>query len=118
MQVTFIRPTLGRLADGPFVDQARMEPLHLGLLAALTPPGVDVRLLDDRVDVIDYDEPTDLVAITVETFTGGRSPSSASPTAWEAGRDPSARSSSWSPSSPATGPCPSPWPTSSASGPA
>ncbi len=73
MQVTFIRPTLGRLADGPFVDQARMEPLHLGLLAALTPPGVDVRLLDDRVDVIDYDEPTDLVAITVETFTARRS---------------------------------------------
>jgi radical SAM superfamily enzyme YgiQ (UPF0313 family) len=54
------------------MDAARMEPLQLAVLAALTPPGVDVRLLDDRVDVIDYDEPTDLVAITVESFTARR----------------------------------------------
>ena len=40
-----------------------MEPLPLGVLAGLTPAGVDVRLLDDRIDEIDYDEPTDLVAI-------------------------------------------------------
>jgi radical SAM superfamily enzyme YgiQ (UPF0313 family) len=73
MQVTFIKPTLGRLADGaPFVDDARMEPLQLAILAGATPPGVDVRLLDDRVDVIDYDEPADLVAITVESFTARR----------------------------------------------
>ena len=73
MQVTFIKPTLGRLGDGaPFVDEARMEPLQLGVLAGLTPPGVDVELLDDRVDAIDYDEPTDLVAITVESFTARR----------------------------------------------
>jgi radical SAM superfamily enzyme YgiQ (UPF0313 family) len=73
MLVTFVKPTLGRLGDGaPFVDAARMEPLQLAVLAALTPPGVDVRLLDDRVDVIDYDERTDLVAITVESFTARR----------------------------------------------
>ena len=73
MRVTFIKPTLGRLADGaPFVDQARMEPLQLGVLAGLTPPGVELELLDDRVDRIDYDEPTDLVAITVESFTARR----------------------------------------------
>jgi radical SAM superfamily enzyme YgiQ (UPF0313 family) len=73
MLVTFVKPTLGRLGDGaPFVDAARMEPLQLGVLAGLTPSGVDVRLLDDRVDAIDYDEPTDLVAITVESFTARR----------------------------------------------
>lgn len=72
MQVTLVKPTLGRLADGPFVDEARMEPLQLGVIAALTPRGVDVRLLDDRIDRIDYDEPTDLVAITIETFTARR----------------------------------------------
>ena len=73
MRVTFIKPTLGRLADGaPFVDAARMEPLQLALLAGLTPSGVDVELLDDRIDRIDYDEPTDLVAITVEAFTARR----------------------------------------------
>ena len=71
--ITFIKPTLGRRDDGDrFVDEGRMEPLSLGVLAGLTPPGVDCRLLDDRIDVIDYDEPTDLVAINVETFTARR----------------------------------------------
>jgi radical SAM superfamily enzyme YgiQ (UPF0313 family) len=72
VQVTLVKPTLGRQPDGPFVDEGRMEPLNLGVIAGLTPPGVDVRLWDDRVDVIDYDEPTDLVAITVEAFTARR----------------------------------------------
>ncbi len=73
MQVTFIKPTLGCLGDGDrFVDEGRMEPLSLGILAGLTPPGVDCRLFDDRIDEIDYDEPTDLVAINVETFTARR----------------------------------------------
>lgn len=73
MQVTFIKPTLGCLDDGErFIDEARMEPLSLGVLAGLTPAGVDCRLFDDRIDEIDYDEPTDLVAINVETFTARR----------------------------------------------
>jgi radical SAM superfamily enzyme YgiQ (UPF0313 family) len=73
MQVTFIKPTLGCLQDGEhFVDEARMEPLSLGILAGLTPPGVDCRLVDDRIDKIDYEESTDLVAINVETFTARR----------------------------------------------
>ena len=49
-----------------------MEPLQLGLLAALTPSPVEVALYDDRVEPIPFDEPTDLVAITVETFTARR----------------------------------------------
>ncbi len=73
MQITLIKPNMGRLAEGPFVDEARMEPLGLGVLAALTPPGADIRLWDERVDEIDYDEATDLVGITVETFTARRS---------------------------------------------
>jgi len=73
MQVTFIKPTLGCLdTNERFVDEGRMEPLSLGILAGLTPPGVDCRLFDDRLDEIDYDEPTDLVAINVETFTARR----------------------------------------------
>lgn len=73
MHVTFIKPTLGCLGDGePFTDEARMEPLSLGVLAALSPPDVDCRLVDDRVDTLDYDERTDLVAINVETFTARR----------------------------------------------
>ena len=72
VQVSLVKPTLGRRPDGPFVDEGRMEPLNLGVIAGLTPAGVDVRLWDDRVDVIDYDEPTDLVGITVEAFTARR----------------------------------------------
>lgn len=49
-----------------------MEPLQLGVLAALTPPEVEVVLYDDRMEAIPYDEPTDLVAITVETYTARR----------------------------------------------
>jgi radical SAM superfamily enzyme YgiQ (UPF0313 family) len=73
VHVTLVKPTLGRTAhDERFVDEARMEPLSLGLLAGLTPDGVDLTLFDDRVDAFDPDTPTDLVAITVETFTARR----------------------------------------------
>ena len=45
----------------------------LGVLAGLTPPDVEVVLYDDRMEGIPYDEQTDLVAITVETYTARRS---------------------------------------------
>lgn len=72
MRITFIRPNIGRLANGPYIDEGRMEPLPLAVLAALTPPDVDCRLYDDRVERIPYDEPTDLAAITVEIYTARR----------------------------------------------
>lgn len=55
-----------------YVDEGRMEPLQLGVLAALTPPDVEVVMYDDRCETIPYDEPTDLAAITVETYTARR----------------------------------------------
>jgi radical SAM superfamily enzyme YgiQ (UPF0313 family) len=55
-----------------YVDEGRMEPLMLGVLAGLTPPDVECVLHDDRMETIPYDEPTDLVAITVETYTSRR----------------------------------------------
>ncbi|HNT74163.1 MAG TPA: radical SAM protein [Anaerolineae bacterium] len=72
MHLTLVKPTIGRLEHSLFVDEARMEPLQLGVLAALTPPDVDVALYDDRCEAVPYDAPTDLVAITVETFTARR----------------------------------------------
>lgn len=72
MKVTLIKPTLGRLADRGYNERGRMEPLTLGVIAALTPPGIDVQMYDDRFNEIDYDDPTDLVGITVETFTARR----------------------------------------------
>ncbi|MEZ4636299.1 MAG: hypothetical protein R2856_15275 [Caldilineaceae bacterium] len=37
-----------------------------------TPPDVDVKFYDDRMEAIPFDEPTDLVAISVETYTAKR----------------------------------------------
>jgi len=67
MKITFIRPHLMqyRAADA-------LEPLVFGVLANLTPPDVELVLYDDRLEPIPYDEPTDLVALTVETFTAKR----------------------------------------------
>ncbi|MBL8079883.1 MAG: B12-binding domain-containing radical SAM protein [Anaerolineales bacterium] len=64
MKITFIRPhiTARRAADA-------LEPLAFGILAKLTPPDVEVVLHDARVEPVPLDEPTDLVALTVETFT-------------------------------------------------
>ncbi|MBQ8148226.1 MAG: B12-binding domain-containing radical SAM protein [Lachnospiraceae bacterium] len=72
MKLTLIKPNIGRREHSLYVDEARMEPLQLGILAALTPEDVEVVLYDDRMEEIPYDEPTDLVAITVETFTARR----------------------------------------------
>ena len=64
MKITFIRPSMNhkRAYDA-------MEPLVFSILAGLTPPDIEVVLYDERLESIPYDEPTDLVAITVETYT-------------------------------------------------
>ena len=72
MKLTLIKPNIGRREHSLYVDEGRMEPLPLGILAALTPADVEVVLYDDRMEQIPYDEPTDLAAITVETFTARR----------------------------------------------
>lgn len=73
MRLTLIKPNMGRMMSGSYVDEGRMEPLQIGILAALTPEDVDIVFYDDRCEEINYDASTDLVAITVETFTAKRS---------------------------------------------
>ena len=41
MKITLVKPTIGRMVHSLYVDEARMEPLNLGVLAALTPPDVE-----------------------------------------------------------------------------
>ncbi|PHI29090.1 B12-binding domain-containing radical SAM protein [Budvicia aquatica] len=72
MKLTLIKPTIGRQEHSLYIDEGRMEPLMLGVLAGLTPDDVDVVMHDDRMENIPYDDPTDLVAITVETYTARR----------------------------------------------
>src|SRR6478672_7860575 len=73
MRLTLIYPSVGRKENRPYVRAWQMQPLSMALLASLMPPEVEVRFYDDRMESIPFDEPTDLVALSVETFTALRS---------------------------------------------
>jgi radical SAM superfamily enzyme YgiQ (UPF0313 family) len=67
MKVTFIRPNLydDRSSDA-------MEPLCFAILKSLTPNSIETTFYDERLEPIPLDEKTDLVAMTVETYTARR----------------------------------------------
>lgn len=73
MRLTIIHPCIGRhVGDRSYVRTWQMEPLPAATLAGLTPRDIDVRFYDDRMEEIPFDEATDLVAISVETYTAKR----------------------------------------------
>jgi radical SAM superfamily enzyme YgiQ (UPF0313 family) len=72
MRLTLIHPCIGRRIGTKYIRTWQMEPLAPAVLAGLTPRDVDVKFYDDRMEVIPYDEPTDLVAISIETYTARR----------------------------------------------
>ena len=67
MKITFIRPNL-------YDDRSddAMEPLCFSILKALTPSEITTSFYDERLEEIPLDEPTDLAAISVETYTSRR----------------------------------------------
>jgi radical SAM superfamily enzyme YgiQ (UPF0313 family) len=67
MKIAFIRPNLG-----DFRASDAMEPMIFALLASMTPPDVDVSFHDERLEAVPLDLDTDLVAMTVETYTARR----------------------------------------------
>jgi radical SAM superfamily enzyme YgiQ (UPF0313 family) len=67
MRITFLRPNM---QPGPSLGA--MEPLAFAILYGLTPRGVECTLQDEQVEVLDLEAPTDLVAMTVETYTARR----------------------------------------------
>jgi radical SAM superfamily enzyme YgiQ (UPF0313 family) len=73
MKLTLVHPCIGRRRGQPYIRTWQMEPLAPAVLAGLTPPDVEVRFYDDRTETIPFDEPTDLVALSVETYTAKRS---------------------------------------------
>lgn len=73
MKLTLIQPSMGRKVGQKYIKTWQMEPLPPATIAGLTPPEVEVKFYDDRMEPIPYDEPTDLVAISVETYTAKRS---------------------------------------------
>jgi radical SAM superfamily enzyme YgiQ (UPF0313 family) len=73
MTITFIQPSVGRKPDGsPYPRTWVMEPLSIATLAALTPAPHQRLFVDDRLEAIPYERPTDLVCLSVETYTARR----------------------------------------------
>ncbi len=68
MKLSIIQPTTyttdGRLFQ---TDKRRLMSLSLPYLAGLTPSEWKVRIIDERLQVVDFDAPCDVVAITVWT---------------------------------------------------
>jgi len=72
-RLTLVHPCVGRhVGMKKYVRTWKMEPLPPATIAALAPPDVEKRFYDDRLEDIPYDERTDLVAISVETYTARR----------------------------------------------
>ncbi|MEO7839043.1 MAG: B12-binding domain-containing radical SAM protein, partial [Anaerolineales bacterium] len=72
MRLTLIHPCIGRRIDQPYIRLWQMEPLPPAVIAGLTPREVEVKFYDDRMERIPFDEPTDVVGISVETYTAKR----------------------------------------------
>jgi len=71
-RVTLVHPCVGRKPGQSYIKTWQMESLPAATLAGLTPREIDVKFYDDRLETIPIDEPTDLVAISVETYTAKR----------------------------------------------
>lgn len=69
MRITLIHPCVGKLPGEKYIRAWQMEPLPMAQLAALTPDDIQITFWDDRMEDIQYDKPTDLVAISIETYT-------------------------------------------------
>ena len=72
MRLTLVHPAIGRRPGQRYIRTWQMEPLPPALIARLTPPDIAIRFYDDRMEQIPFDEPTDLVALSVETYTAKR----------------------------------------------
>ena len=72
MKITFILPAIGKKKGQKYIGTWKMEPLTIGVLQALTPAEYETEFFDDRIELIDYTTQTDLVCITVETYTARR----------------------------------------------
>jgi radical SAM superfamily enzyme YgiQ (UPF0313 family) len=67
VKISFVRPNLG---DWRSPDA--MEPLAFAVLKGVTPPEVECELWDEKVEAVPQTLHTDLVALTVETYTARR----------------------------------------------
>lgn len=66
------RPELSTLPYAQRLDRFRVMPLNIPAVAALTPPGVEIDVLDDFTDTMDSSRRPDLAAITAFTPQAAR----------------------------------------------
>jgi radical SAM superfamily enzyme YgiQ (UPF0313 family) len=67
MKITFVRPNLAN-----YRSRDAMQPLAFAILSALTPPEIERELYDEKIEPIPLDLQTDLIALSVESFTARR----------------------------------------------
>lgn len=72
IKITFILPAIGKKPETAYIKTWKMEPLTIATLKALTPSDIETEFFDDRLELINYDTQTDLVVISVETYTASR----------------------------------------------
>jgi len=63
---------MGKVPGEKYIRAWQMEPLPMAQIASLTPPDIDLFFQDDRMEEINYERGTDLVAMSVETYTAKR----------------------------------------------
>jgi radical SAM superfamily enzyme YgiQ (UPF0313 family) len=67
VKILFIKPAMH-----PSRKTKSFQPLAFAILSALTPPEIERVFYDESIESIPLDEPADLVAMSVETFTARR----------------------------------------------
>ncbi|WP_022767646.1 B12-binding domain-containing radical SAM protein [Butyrivibrio sp. NC2007] len=72
MKVTLILPAIGKKTNEKYLKSWLMEPLTIAVLSSLLPADCEREFYDDRIESINYDTDTDVVLITVETYTAKR----------------------------------------------
>lgn len=72
MRITIIHPAIGHRVGEKYIRSWQMEPLPAAVIAGLTPDDVEVKFYDDRMELIPFDEPTDAVVMSLETYTAKR----------------------------------------------
>ena len=72
MRMIIIHPAIGHRVDQNYIRSWQMEPLPVAAIAGLTPKDVELKFYDDRLETIPYDEPADVVVMSIETYTAKR----------------------------------------------
>ena len=72
MKVTLILPAIGKKTGQKYLRSWLMEPLTVAVLNAMIPDRYERVFFDDRIERIDYEIETDVVLMTVETYTAKR----------------------------------------------